>query len=54
MNKALKNRDYITVLNSKYTKYNALLAGMVKQNTVYGRMQKKEVLCETGWISDAF
>ena len=41
------------MLNSKYTKYNSSLAGMVKQNTVEGRMQKKVVL-EPGWISDDF
>ena len=33
---ALKNRYSRTVSNIKYTKYNASLAGMVKQNAVEG------------------
>ena len=39
--KCFKNRDFRTVFNRKYNKYNSSLAGMVKQNTVDGRMQKR-------------
>ena len=41
--KRLKNRDFRTVLNSKYTKYNASLVGMAKHNSVYGRRQKTKL-----------
>ena len=39
-NIVLKNRDWRKVSDIKYTKYNASLAGMVKQNTMEGQMQK--------------
>ena len=37
----------------KYTKYNASLAGITKKNCGWTNA-KKEVLCEPGWICDAF
>ena len=46
---ALKTQISEKLSNRKYTKYNASLAGMVKQNTVDGRMQKK-VLLQPVWI----
>ena len=39
----LKNRDWRTVSNSKYNKYNASLPGMLRQNTVEGHMQKTKL-----------
>ena len=39
--KALKIRYWRTFLNSKYTKYNAFLSRMVRQNNVDGRMQNR-------------
>ena len=38
-----KNRDWRTVPNIKYNKYNVSLEGMVKQNTMDERMQKTEL-----------
>ena len=38
MNMALKKIDWRTMPNRKYTKYYVSLAGMVKHNTVDGRM----------------
>ena len=43
INKALKYIDLIKVSNSKYTKYNASLSGMVKQNNVDGHMGKTKL-----------
>ena len=48
MNKSLKERDLITVLNTKYTKIYASQSGMVK-NIVDGHMG----LLKPGWISEA-
>ena len=43
MKKNPKNKDWRTVPNSNYTKYNASVAGMVKNNTVDGRMRKTKL-----------
>ena len=53
MNTALKKRDRRTVLNIKYNKYNAPLAGMVKKYRGW-TYAKNEFLLQPGWINDAF
>ena len=43
MKKGHENRIWVTLSNSKYTIYNASLVGMVKHNTVDGRMRKTKL-----------
>ena len=50
--KALKKQILENGVKQKYTKYNASLTWMVKQNTMDGHMKKNQFLLQPSWISE--